>query len=118
MRCTLFLPENSRLPSETRLLFFSPAIPCWPRATFLTSYVIPATLRITISSYFHLPGSRNSSWPPPFPRLTMRLLPPSHRQLPLRTCIDSPPALGSFSVESCTASLFLGITLAFRCFSL
>ena len=36
----LCLRENFRLPSETRLLFFSPAILCWPRATSLTSYII------------------------------------------------------------------------------
>src|SRR5215813_1625577 len=39
-KCTLCLRENFRLPSETRLLFFSPAILCWPRATSLTSYII------------------------------------------------------------------------------
>src|SRR5215469_17089720 len=99
MRCTLFLPENSRLLSETRLLFFSPAILCWPRATFLTSYVILAMSRITISSYFHLPGSRNLSWQRPFPRLTMRLPQRSHTQLPLRMFINLPPTMESFSVN-------------------
>ena len=34
----------------------------------------PATPRITFSSYFRFPGSKNSSWQRPFPRLTMRLL--------------------------------------------
>src|SRR5262249_11460573 len=113
MRCTLFLPENSRLPSETRLLFFIPAILCWPRATFLTSYVIPPRLRTTFPLFFPLRGPRISSCPPPFPRLTIRLLPPSHRQLPLKTFIDSPPALGSFSVDSCHSKSVSGNNVSF-----
>src|SRR6516164_7863786 len=100
-KCILFLRENLRLRSEMRPLFFSPAILCWPRAAPLTSYVIQAAPRITISSYFHLQDSRNSSWPRQFPRPTMRLLQRSHLQLPLRMFINSLPALGSFSVESC-----------------
>src|SRR5215469_779440 len=55
--------------------------------------------RITISSYFHLPGSRNSSWQRPFPRLTMPLLQRSHRQLPLRMFINLPPTMESFLVN-------------------
>src|SRR5262249_48701567 len=86
-------------PSETRLLYFSPAILCLHRATSLTSFVIPATPRITISSYFHLQDSRNSSWPRPFPRLTMRLLQRSHRQLPLRMFINLPPSMELFWVN-------------------
>src|SRR5262249_21344033 len=100
-KCTLFLPENLRLLLEMRLLFFSPAILCWRRATSLTSCVIPATPRITISSYFHLRGSRSSSWRRPFLHLTMPLLQQSRRQGRFRMFTNWPPALGSFSVNSC-----------------
>src|SRR5215469_2655711 len=60
-KCTSFLPENLRPLSQRRFLFSSQAILCWPRATSLTSCVIPAPARITFYLCFRLLGSRSSS---------------------------------------------------------
>jgi len=76
-----------------------------PGETLLAPRDIPHELRNSGDAtnhfllVFHLPGSRNSSWPRPFPRLKMRLLQRSPRQLPLRMFINLPPALGSFRLS-------------------
>ena len=101
--------KDKRLIPDGDLKFSGQAILCWLPATSPISYVILATTRIIISSYFHLPDSRNSLWRRPFPRTTTRLLQRSHLQLPSRTFINLPRVLGSFSDESCQSYSPAGI---------
>src|SRR5215472_1876005 len=100
MNRILSSPENWRSSSEESRSSSSQAIVSWRRATFLTSYAILATAKITISSSSGLRASRGFWRRQPFSRRTTRLLQLNHLQLPFGMSMNLPPSMEFFSADS------------------